>query len=170
VHAEPEIRLVVAHAERGGGDDRVQLVVPERRFDPGALVRAVGTQPAYTVLVPSMLRALVESDVDISGFAAAVVGGRPLPVGLRERAAQRGLRTVASYGLTETAGGCVFDGEPLDGVRVSVDAERRIRIAGPVLASGYRLRPEATRRMFTDGQLLTPDAGHLEPDGRLVVA
>src|SRR5690606_16001547 len=52
------------------------------------------------------------------------------------------------YGSSETSGGCVYDGVPLDGVRVrQVDDE--LRIGGPMLATGYLGDPELTDRIFT---------------------
>ncbi len=49
--------------------------------------------------------------------------------------------------MTETCGGCVYDGLPLDGVSVSVEpVTQRIRIASVINFSGYRLRPDLTAR------------------------
>jgi O-succinylbenzoic acid--CoA ligase len=70
--------------------------------------------------------------------------------------------------MTETAGGCVYDGRPLDGVQVSV-ADDGVRLAGPVLAHGYRCDPECTAAAFADGWFRTRDAGSLDADGRLAV-
>ena len=69
--------------------------------------------------------------------------------------------------MTETAGGCVYDGRPLDGVRVRV-TEGGVELAGPTLALGYRLDPAATAASFADGWFRTRDAGSLG-DGRLTV-
>ena len=52
---------------------------------------------------------------------------------------------VTTYGMTETCGGCVYDGRPLDGVSVELADDGRIMIGGPMLFSGYRLRPDADR-------------------------
>jgi O-succinylbenzoic acid--CoA ligase len=76
---------------------------------------------------------------------------------------------VATYGSAETAGGCVYDGYPLDGVDVDVGEEGRIRISGPVLFDGYDGDPGLTSRVLVDGWFLTSDAGRLEDDGRLHV-
>jgi O-succinylbenzoic acid--CoA ligase len=75
---------------------------------------------------------------------------------------------VTTYGMTETAGGCVYDGEPLDGVRVRI-GDGGVELAGPVLALGYRLDPAATAEAFTGGWFHTRDAGALD-DGRLTVS
>jgi acyl-CoA synthetase (AMP-forming)/AMP-acid ligase II len=44
--------------------------------------------------------------------------------------------------MSETAGGCVYDGVPLDGVTVDLEPDGRILLGGPTLASGY-LIPDA---------------------------
>jgi O-succinylbenzoic acid--CoA ligase len=71
--------------------------------------------------------------------------------------------------MTETAGGCVYDGHPLSGVRVRAD-EDGVRLAGPTLALGYRLDPAATAAAFVDGWFLTRDAGRLDATGSLTVS
>ena len=76
---------------------------------------------------------------------------------------------VATYGSAETAGGCVYDGLPLDGVAVATDAGGRIRIAGPTLFDEYADDPELTAQTLVDGWFLTADAGRMDEDGRLTV-
>jgi O-succinylbenzoic acid--CoA ligase len=71
--------------------------------------------------------------------------------------------------MAETAGGCVYDGVPLDGVAVALGASGRIRLAGPVLFSGYDGDPALTAEALVDGWFLTADAGRLDEDGRLQV-
>ena len=73
---------------------------------------------------------------------------------------------MTTYGMTETAGGCVYDGHPLDGVTVRIG--EGVELAGPTLALGYRLDPPATAASFVDGWFRTRDAGSLD-DGRLTV-
>jgi O-succinylbenzoic acid--CoA ligase len=70
--------------------------------------------------------------------------------------------------MTETAGGCVYDGRPLSGVRIRAD-EDGVQVAGPTLALGYRLDPAATAAAFAGGWFRTHDAGTLDPEGRLTV-
>ncbi len=75
---------------------------------------------------------------------------------------------ITTYGMSETCGGCVYDGEPLDGVGVGVGGDGRIRLGGPVLFSGYRLRPDLTEAARDGEWFLTSDLGVLE-GGRLRV-
>ncbi|MFG1639469.1 o-succinylbenzoate--CoA ligase [Amycolatopsis sp. NPDC049252] len=128
--------------------------------------------PRYTALVPTQLVRLLDDGG--AGLAAAktfdgiVVGAAATSAALRERAAEAGVRIVPAYGMSETASGCVYDGFPLDGVRVDVAGER-VRIAGDVLAHGYRLRPDLTAEAFSGGWFTTSDRGVRHDDGRIEV-
>lgn len=135
-------------------------------FDP---VRLAQSSADFVSLVPTMLYRALEAGVDLTGYRAILVGGAAAPPELLLRAADAGARIVTTYGMSETGGGAVYDEVPLDGVRVAVDPDGRIRIGGPVLASGYRLAPEQTAAAFTDGWHITQDAGRIDSDGRLQV-
>ncbi|WP_408897939.1 AMP-binding protein [Nocardioides sp. R1-1] len=129
----------------------------------------------FVSLVPTQLTRILDGaggpgDLDALRRAHTVlVGGGPVGATLRARAAEAGVRTVATYGSAETAGGCVYDGLPLDGVAVALGTGGRIRVAGPVLFRGYDGRPELTREVLVDGWFHTSDAGRLDEDGRLAV-
>jgi O-succinylbenzoic acid--CoA ligase len=71
--------------------------------------------------------------------------------------------------MSETCGGCVYDGVALDGVGVAIDTTGLIRLSGPMLFDGYAGRPDLTARALIDGWLHTSDVGTLDHDGRLVV-
>lgn len=68
-------------------------------------------------------------------------------------------------------------GQPLDNLSINiVDANGRnlpvgqigeIVVRGPSITLGYLNEPEASRRVFNDGQLHTGDLGHLDEDGYL---
>ena len=88
-----------------------------------------------------------------------LVGGGPAEPGLLADARASGIRVVPTYGMSETCGGCVYDGRPLDGVDVVLAGSGQILIGGQVLFSGYRLRPELTRASLVDGRLATADRG-----------
>ena len=98
-----------------------------------------------------------------------LLGGGPIDATLRARATDAGVRVVATYGSAETAGGCVYDGLPLDGVAVAIGANGRIRIGGPTLFDGYDGDPALTADVLVDGWFLTADAGRFDEDGRLQV-
>lgn len=108
----------------------------------------------YTSLVPAQLSTLLHAAGDapvraaLQAYRAILVGGQALPEPLRDRAANLGVRLVRTYGSTETSGGCVYDGVPLDTVAVrTVDGE--LRIAGPMLADGYLADGELTAKNFS---------------------
>lgn len=114
---------------------------------------AGGVPDLYTSLVPAQVASLLDAADDtavraaLQSYRAILVGGQALPEPLRQRAADLGVRIVRTYGSTETSGGCVYDGAPLDTVAVrAVDGE--LRIAGPMLAEGYLGDADLTARTF----------------------
>jgi o-succinylbenzoate---CoA ligase len=136
------------------------------RLDP-EIVAACGC--AYVSLVPTQLRRLVDARADLESFGKILLGGAGAPARLLAEAATAGGRVVTTYGMTETCGGCVYDGMALDGVRVAAGRDGRIRIAGPVLFTRYRRRPDLTRDALAGGWFTTSDVGTVGPSGRLTV-
>jgi O-succinylbenzoic acid--CoA ligase len=124
---------------------------------------------AHVSLVPAQLRRLLAAGADVAAFRTILLGGAAAGSGLLARARAAGARVVTTYGMSETCGGCVYDGVPLAGVSARAGAGGRIGIAGPVLFSGYRGRPELTARSLVDGWFLTSDVGSVDAAGRLVV-
>ena len=104
----------------------------------------------------------------LAAFDAVLVGGGRAEAGLLADARASGIRVVGTYGMSETCGGCVYAGRPLDGVEVVVADDGQILIGGPMLFSGYRLRPELTRSSLVNGRMATADRGRWV-DGRLEV-
>lgn len=128
--------------------------------------------PLLTSLVPTQLHRMLDRPEDLTALRrmhTILLGGGPIDPALRTRADGEGLHVVATYGASETAGGCVYDGEPLDGVVVAIDDDGRIRIGGPTLFDGYDGDPALTARTLVGGWFLTSDAGRLGEDGRLQV-
>jgi O-succinylbenzoic acid--CoA ligase len=105
----------------------------------------------------------------LAGLHTVLVGGGPVDVSLRRRSAEAGIRLVATYGMAETCGGCVYDGLPLDGVGLALTSDGRVRLSGPTLFDGYLDDPAATATALVDGWFHTSDAGRLDEDGRLQV-
>lgn len=136
-----------------------------------ALDRA-GEGDVFTSLVPTQLHRLLADPAQAAALArlhTVLLGGGPIDPALRVRAQEAGVRVVATYGASETAGGCVYDGVPLDGVAVALGAGGRIRLGGPTVFSGYDGDPALTERTLVDGWYVTDDAGRLDEDGRLQV-
>ncbi|SEG81580.1 O-succinylbenzoic acid--CoA ligase [Thermomonospora echinospora] len=135
------------------------------RFDTAAVAQA---RARHLSVVPTQLRRLMDAGVDLSRFGSILLGGAAAAPGLLTEARARGARIFTTYGMSETSGGCVYDGVPLDGVRADLGPDGRIRLAGPVLFSRYRLRPQATAEARDGDWFLTQDLGAVE-DGRLRV-
>jgi o-succinylbenzoate---CoA ligase len=140
------------------------VVVP--RLEPGTLA-ASGC--AHVSVVPTQLRRLVEAGDDLTGVATILLGGAAPGAGLVDAARAAGAPVVTTYGMSETCGGCVYDGVPLDGVSVDIADGGRIRIAGPVLFSGYRLRPDLSSAARDGRWFITSDLGAFGPSGELLV-
>lgn len=163
---------------------------------------------AYVSIVPTQLHRLVAAAdggdgdggagglAELARFDAVLVGGAATPAPLLARARAAGVRAVTTYGMSETSGGCVYDGVPLAGVRIrlagpdtsaapdtgadaapgSDDGAPRtgvVELSGPVLAEGYVGDPAATAAAFRtdpDGTrwFRTSDLGRLD-GGRLTI-
>jgi O-succinylbenzoic acid--CoA ligase len=139
---------------------------------PGFYPTAIASQEdaAFTSIVPTMLLRVLEAEVSLTGFRAVLVGGAHLSPDLRERAERAGAHLIETYGLTESCGGVVYDGLPLPGTQMRIDADGGIQLKGPTLMSGYRFDPEGTAAAFTeDGWLRPGDAGEIDGGGRLHV-
>jgi len=139
-------------------------------FDVDAVRTAVRNGARFTSFVPTMLSRLIDARVDLTPFGAILVGGSAFDPDLYARATAAGARAIATYGLTESCGGVVYDGVPLDGVLADVEPpDGRILLGGPTLMRGYRIDPGATAAAFDPlGRLRTGDAGAME-DGVLTV-
>ncbi len=148
-------------------------------FDPERFLAAsqlLTAERRYVSLVPvQLIRLLDAADVDpllaeaLRRFDAVLVGGQAVSVALRQRCHDLGIALQRSYGMTETAGGCVYDGVEIGDTRVRVRAGE-VQLAGPTLALGYVGEPALTAEYFiddTDAQGVTTrwyrtgDAGEL---------
>jgi len=143
-------------------------------FDISELPSAVeqlGGGRRYTALVATQLaKALAEpaAAAALADLDAVLIGGGPAPRPILDAAMSAGITVVRTYGMSETAGGCVYDGVPLDGVRLRVEPDGRIVIGGPILAKGYRNPPDADP-FAEPGWFRTDDIGALDDSGVLSV-
>ncbi|ATE57540.1 o-succinylbenzoate--CoA ligase [Actinosynnema pretiosum] len=123
----------------------------------------------YTSLVPTQLARLVAGDGPglsaLRRYDGVLIGGAATPPALLEKARDLGVAVVTTYGMSETSGGCVYDGTALDGVRARIAEDGRVELSGPVLALGYR-GGERFGEWFRTGDLGRFDGDLLEVLGR----
>ena len=148
------------------GEGRWWLQLPVTHIAGLQVVMRSGFAPSleadgcdFTSLVPTQLVRMLD-DPRLLRLRAVLLGGAAAPPALLAAARDKGINVVTTYGMSETSGGCVYDGVPLPGV--SVDATERIVLTGPVVARGYRFGPSF------GGRFETSDLGTLV-DGRLEV-
>jgi o-succinylbenzoate---CoA ligase len=137
---------------------------------PSAVAR-LGSGRRYTALVATQLAKALTDPTATAALAeldAVLVGGGPAPRPVLDAATNAGITVVRTYGMSETAGGCVYDGVPLDGVRVRLEDDGRIVIGGKTLANGYRNPPDPDP-FAEPGWFRTDDIGALDDSGALVV-
>lgn len=128
-------------------------------------------------LVAAQLRRLLGDDAGTHALATCqqvLVGAGPVPATTLQAAQDAGIAITRTYGATETAGGCVYEGRPLPGVTIKIAAgniaagnidagqEGEVVINGPMLARGYRLQPDLTAERFTANGYRTGDLGRLD--------
>lgn len=121
-------------------------------FKPASLARAVeratqdSTLPVYLSLVPTQVSKILDQGGDAVAALAKVhtilVGGAAFTPFLADRAKAVGWHVVETYGMTETCGGCVYDGIPLLGTQVSTVGDT-VWITGTSLMEGYVEKPPA---------------------------
>lgn len=124
-------------------------------FDADEVDRAARSGCTLVALVGTAL-----ARIDARRFRLILLGGARPP-------AERPANTVATYGMTETGSGIVYEGRPLPGVEVKIDEEGEIHVRGPMLLRAYR---DGVDPKDADGWLPTGDLGRWQPDGRLWVA
>lgn len=139
-------------------------------FTADAFARTASLMTAerrFVSLVPTQLLRLVNQagidDFLLAGlrrFDAILLGGQAPDASLLQKAKDLGLKVVQSYGMAETAGGCVYDGVPLAGVEVRIGIGQQVEISGPTLANFVA---------DTDGWYRTNDLGEFDTSGKLVI-
>ncbi|HYP24209.1 MAG TPA: AMP-binding protein [Actinomycetota bacterium] len=129
------------------------VVLP--RFDAAEVAAADADAVS---LVPLMLERLLAHGADLTRWRWILLGGAAVRPDLLDAARAAGANVVRTYGMTETCGGVVYDGEPLEGVEVRVE-EGIVALRTPTLMEGYR-----GQAPVRGGWFVTGDAG--EWDGR----
>ena len=124
----------------------------------------------FTAIVPTQLfRALNGDDNLLKHLISAksvLVGGAALDRKLSESARDAGINVVESYGMTETCGGCVYDGTPLGNNKIEINEAGLIGISTTSLATTYLNDPLGWNTKFSEGIFWTSDRGEIV-DGKL---
>lgn len=132
----------------------------ELESEPIDLRNYVGEYPKadYTAIVPTQLYRALHGDErllrHLQSAKAVLVGGAHLPRHLRDQSEHNKITVVTTYGMSETSGGCIYNGKPLDGVEIEIDKNSFVRISGTTLASTY-LNSEDEWSKFFDGTWFT---------------
>ena len=132
--------------------------------EPIDLRNHVGAYPDadFTAIVPTQLFNALNEDSNLlshlKSAKAVLVGGAALSEELRSQAIAADINIITTYGMSETCGGCVYNGDALDGVNFELTENGRIKISGPVLADVEK----------ENGWYLTQDLGRIV-DGKLKV-
>lgn len=149
-------------------------------FSTGRFVAATedmrGERRRYCSLVPTQVHRLLSDaggSTALASFDRVLIGGAAVAPSLAARLREAGVAWTHTYGMSETCGGCVYDGIPLPGVSVRKEGAPgvagRLLIAGPVLAQGYRARPDLDADVFSTVEdtrwFRTSDLGIFTADG-----
>jgi O-succinylbenzoic acid--CoA ligase len=127
---------------------------------------------AHVSIVPTQLVRLLNEPggtATLAMYQCVLVGGAAAGGAALDTARAAGVNAVTTYGMSETCGGCVYDGVPLEGVTVREDGDGRLRISGPVLMNRYHGRPDLTAAVLVDDEFVTSDLGYIGDDKRVVV-
>jgi o-succinylbenzoate---CoA ligase len=101
--------------------------------------------------------------IDPAMFTTVLLGGAAPP-------ADRPANCIATYGMTETGSGVVYERKPLDGVSLKIDEDGQIHIAGPMLLRAYRMYADDIDPKSSDGWFPTGDIGGFNADESLYVS
>jgi O-succinylbenzoic acid--CoA ligase len=153
--------LVLSSVGGAGSFDPQEFADLTWRLDPSL--------PAYTSIVPAQAARLLDDGAGLAAlraYEAVLIGAARTPPSLLAQLREHHVAAITTYGMTETSGGTVYDGRPLDGVGVRVldpapDGTGRLAFTGPTLARGYLGDDELTSSTFVDGALVTGDVGRV---------
>jgi O-succinylbenzoic acid--CoA ligase len=120
----------------------------------------------FSAVVPTQIfQALNDDDKLLAHLQSAkkvLVGGAQLQEDLLRKALDAGISVVRTYGMSETSGGCFYEGTPLKGVQGRISDSGLIEISGPVLASSYLNNQELWNQQYRDGWFTTSDHGVID--------
>jgi O-succinylbenzoic acid--CoA ligase len=126
----------------------------------------------FISIVPTQLHRALTKDAKLlehlTAAEAVLVGGGAITDSLKKAAADKHVKVVTTYGMTEMCGGCVYNQKPLDGVEIEIGLTGLIKLKAPMMASNYLNNPELWQSLMADGWFQTSDIGEFT-DGKLKV-
>jgi O-succinylbenzoic acid--CoA ligase len=109
----------------------------------------------FSAVVPTQIFQALNGDekllAHLQSSKKVLVGGAQLQEDLLHRALDAGISVVRTYGMSETSGGCIYEGTPLKGIGLRISDAGLIEISGPVLTSGYLNNEELWSQQYRDG-------------------
>ncbi|MEX2324372.1 MAG: AMP-binding protein [Nitriliruptoraceae bacterium] len=134
--------------------------------DPAAIT---ASQATHISLVPTQAEQVLARQPEWLPWTTILLGGGPASAQTIVGLHAAGPRVVTSYGMTETCGGCVYDGVPIGQAKVRIERNGRIAIAGPMMFSGYLDSGQGSSPGSCNGWFTSNDLGELDDQGRLRV-
>jgi O-succinylbenzoic acid--CoA ligase len=126
----------------------------------------------FSAVVPTQIFQALNGDekllAHLQSAKSVLVGGAQLQEDLLRKALDAGISVVRTYGMSETSGGCIYEGTPLKSIGLRISDAGLIEITGPVLASGYLNNEGLWNQQYRDGWFTTSDHGVID-DGILKV-
>ncbi len=156
-------------ADEAYGQDGVRWASSDLKDLSMCIGRTEGERNAISLVATQAVRALEDEKISstLARYDLILLGGSAISARLVERCREAGWKIIISYGMSETCGGCVYDGYALEGVNIDIDDDGRIHLSGPMVCDGY-LRSGDENTPIENGSIATSDRGHII-EGRLEV-
>jgi O-succinylbenzoic acid--CoA ligase len=131
------------------------------------------TDVDFTAVVPTQIFSALHGDQELLAHLQSakkvLVGGAALTDELYQSAVSAGISIARTYGMSETSGGCIYEGRPLGDTQVRISEDGFIEIAGPTIASGYIDDSATWSESFYEGWFKTSDLGQIDSSGSLSI-
>jgi fatty-acyl-CoA synthase len=170
-------------------------MVLQRRFEPAAVLQAIGTERITGMVMAAtmldMVRRAAGGDADLTSVRWVIYSQVTSALFAVARQLFPGARLIEGYGLTETCSALTYLDEAhmrskqgsvglpvawvqvrvvdADGNDVPVGHDGEVIARGPKVSPGYLDDPQATRAAWRDGWFHTGDVGRFDADGYLYI-